>query len=145
MSELKQRIFEAAKDFQLINFASLTEDGKPWVRYVVGKADDKLVFRFCTSINSRKVGQIRKDPNVHISFGAKDLESAKHFIQVEGRAEVTTDKAERESFWFDELKNYFSGPDDPNYCIIIIKPSRIEFGTMGNRTPEVWQDGKRAS
>ncbi|OGW26375.1 MAG: hypothetical protein A2X59_05225 [Nitrospirae bacterium GWC2_42_7] len=145
MSELKQRIFEAAKDFQLINFASVTEDGKPWVRYVVGKADDKLVFRFCTSINSRKVGQIRKDPNVHISFGAKDLESAKHFIQVEGRAEVTTDKAERESFWFDELKNYFSGPDDPNYCIIIIKPSRIEFGTMGNRTPEVWQDGKRAS
>jgi len=139
MTELKQKIFEAAKDFQLINFASITEDNKPWVRYVVGKADGSLVFRFCTSIGSRKVGQIRKNPNVHISLGAKDLETAKHFIQVEGRAEVTTNKAERESFWFDELKNYFSGPNDPNYCIIIVRPSRIEFGTMGIMTPEIWQ------
>lgn len=139
MSELKQRIFEAAKDFQLINFASITENGKPWVRYVVGKVDNQLVFRFCTFIGSRKVGQIRKNPNVHISLGAKDLETAKHWIQVEGRAEVTTDKTERESFWFDQLKNYYSGPDDPNYCIIIVRPSRIEFGTMGSMTPEVWQ------
>jgi general stress protein 26 len=139
MTELKQKIFEASKDFQLINFASITEDGKPWVRYVVGKADDKLVFRFCTHIGSRKIGQIKKNPNVHISLGAKDLETAKHYIQVEGRAEVTTSKAERESFWFPQLKNYFSGPDDPNYCIIIVRPLSIEFGTMGSRTPEVWE------
>lgn len=138
MSKLKQKIFEAAKDFQLINFASITEDGKPWVRYVMGKADENLGFRFCSSLSARKIGQIKKNPNVHICFGSKDLETAKHYIQVEGLAEVTTDKAEKKSFWFDQLKNYFSGPDDPDYCIIIVRPSRIEFGTMGNRTPEVW-------
>ena len=138
MSTLRQRIFEAAKDFQLINFATITEDGRPWVRYVVGKADNQLVFRFCSRIDTRKISQVRKNPNVHLSLGAKDLESANHWLQVEGRAEVSTDKTERKSFWFDDLKNYFSGPDDPDYCIVIVSPSRIKFGTMGSMVPEVW-------
>ena len=138
MSDLKQRIFKAAKDFQLINFATITEDGRPWVRYVVGKADKQLIFRFCSSIDTRKIRQIRKNPKVHISLGAKDLETANHWLQVEGRAEVSTDKKERASFWFDDLKNYFSGPDDPDYCIVIVRPSRIEFWTMESMEPEVW-------
>ena len=142
MSTLKQRIFDAAKEFQLMNFATVTEDGKPWVRYIVGKADNELVFRFCTHLETKKVGQIRKNPHVHLSLGATDLETAKHWLQVEGTAEISTDKTERHSFWFDALKNYFTGPDDPHYCVVIIKPSRIELGTMGSMTPEVWEPDK---
>jgi general stress protein 26 len=139
MSDLKQNIFEAAKELQLINFATVTENGKPWVRYIMGKADSDLVFRFCTHLESRKVSQIRKTPDVHISLGVTSLETAKNWLQVEGRAEISTAKSERDSFWFDDLKNYFSGPDDPSYCVVIIKPSRIEFGTMGNMVPEIWE------
>jgi len=142
MSDLQRKIFEVGEDLQLINFATITEDGKPWVRYVVGKADKDLVFRFCTHRETRKIGEIRKNPNVHLSMGAADLETAAHWLQVAGIAEISTDRVEREAFWFDGLKNYFSGPDDPSYCIIIVKPSRIEFGTMGSMTPEVWQPAR---
>jgi general stress protein 26 len=141
MSDLKQRILDSAKDLQLVNVATITEDGKPWVRYVMAKADSNLVFRFCTHLESRKIGQIRKNPDAHISLGVTSLETAKHWLQVQGSAEISTDKSERHSFWFDELHNYFSGPDDPAYCVIIIRPSRIEFGTMGSMTPEVWEPG----
>jgi len=139
MNDLMQKIFHVAKELQLVNFATVTEDGRPWVRYVMGKADNDLVFRFCTHMGSRKVLQIRNNPNAHISLGVADLESARHWLQVQGTALISTEAAERRSFWFDELKNYFSGPDDPDYCIIIIRPSRIELGTMGNMTPEVWE------
>lgn len=139
MSELKQRIFDVTNELQLINFATITEDGKPWVRYVMGKADKDLVIRFSTHLESRKVAQIRKNPDAHISLGVANLETAKYWVQIQGTAEVSTDKAERNSFWFDELKNYFSGPDDPSYCIVIIKPSRIELGAMGSTAPEVWE------
>ncbi len=139
MSDLKQRIFNAAKELQLMNFATVTEDGRPWVRYVMGKADKDLVIRFCTHLESRKVGQIRKTPDVHISMGVTSLETAKNWLQVEGTAEVSTDNDERGAFWFDELNNYFTGPDDPSYCIVIVRPSRIEFGTMERKTPEVWE------
>jgi len=139
MDDLKQSIFDSAKELQLINFATITVDGKPRVRYVVGKADNELLFRFCTHLQSNKVSQIRENPHVHLSLGVKDLETAKHWLQVEGIAESSTDKTERHSFWFDELKNYFTGPDDPNYCIVITRPSRIEYGTMGSMNPEVWE------
>ncbi len=139
MDDLKQRIYDTAKELQLINVASITIDGKPWVRYVVGKADNDLVFRFCTGIDSRKVPQIRKNPNVHLTMGAADLLTARNWMQVEGIAEVSNDKEELDSFWFEELKNYFKGPDDPNYCVVIVRPSRIEYGTMGSMTPEIWK------
>ncbi|HDZ62407.1 MAG TPA: general stress protein [Nitrospirae bacterium] len=139
MSDLKQRIFNAAKDMQLINLSTITEDGKPWVRYVMAKADQDLTFRICTHLDSRKVPQIKKNPNVHISLGVSSLETAKNWLQVQGTAEVSTNQTERDAFWFDELNNYFSGPDDPNYCLVIIKPATIEFGTMGSREPEVWK------
>ena len=32
MNDLKLRIYEAVKDLQLTNVATITEDGKPWVR-----------------------------------------------------------------------------------------------------------------
>ncbi|RJR20467.1 MAG: hypothetical protein C4581_03325 [Nitrospiraceae bacterium] len=142
MSDLKRRIFDVAKELQLINVATITADGKPWVRYVMAKADSDLVFRFCTSLGSRKVDHIKKTPYVHISMGVANFETAKNWLQVQASAEVSMDRKERHSFWFDELKNYFSGPDDPDYCIVIARPSRIEFGTMGSMVPEVWEAGR---
>lgn len=142
MSDLKLRVYEAAKELQLINVATITEDGKPWVRYVMGKADKDLAFRFCTRMDSRKVAHIRKNPNSHISLGVSSIETARNWVQVQGTAEVSTDRTELDSFWFEDLNNYFSGPDDPNYCVIVVRPSRIEFGTMGSMTPEVWNPEK---
>ena len=142
MSDLKLRIYEAVKDLQLTNVATITEDGKPWVRYVMAKADKNLMFRFCTHLDSRKIAQIRKNPDAHISMGVSSLETAKNWAQVQGTAEVSTDRDDLDAFWFDELSNYFSGPDDPKYCVVIINPSRIEFGTMGIMTPEVWEPGE---
>jgi general stress protein 26 len=139
MSDLKEKIFAAAKELQLVNFATVTEDGKPWVRYVMAKADNDLVFRFCSRLDTKKIRHIKNNPNVHISLGVTSLETAKNWLQVEGKAETSTDKNERHAFWFDELKNFFKGPDDPAYCIVIVKPSRIELGTMGSMQHEVWE------
>jgi general stress protein 26 len=138
MSDLRQRIFDATKEMQLMNLATITGDGKPWTRYMVGNADQDLEFLFCTHLESRKVAQIRNNPNIHICTGVHDLETAQQWLQVQGVAEIVTDKEARHAYWYDELKNYFSGPDDPNYVLIIVKPSLIEFGTMGSMTPEVW-------
>lgn len=142
MNDLKQRIFDLAKEPQLINLATITEDGKPWVRYVVGNADEALSIRFCTSLCSDKIRHMRQNPNVHVSLGAKDIMTTKAWLQIEGVAEISTAKAERDAFWYDGLKAYFNGPDDPNYCIVIVKPSRIELGSMGSMTPEIWQARK---
>lgn len=139
METLQKRIYEATKDMQLMNLATITEDGRPWTRYMVGNSDEYLIFRFCTHLGSRKVAQIRKNPHIHICAGVQDLETAKQWVQVEGSAEIVTDKQSRDAYWYEGLSNYFSGPDDPNYALIVVKPSLIEFGSMGSMIPEIWK------
>ena len=142
MSDLRQRIFDLARRFQLINLATITEDGKPWVRCVTGKTDGGLSIRFSTRLNSDKIRHMRKNPNVHVTLGTKDLMPTKQWLQIEGTAEISTAQAERDGFWHDGLKAFFKAPDDPNYCVVIVRPSRVELGSMGSMTPEVWQQEK---
>jgi len=139
MSDLAQRIFTIIKEPHLASFATIAEESKPWVRYVTCHGSKDLTIRFSTFIGSRKVAQIKKNPEVHVTCGVTDLATAQTYLQIQGKAELSTDKAEREAFWNDYLTRYFKGPDDPNYGIIIVKPYRIELYTMGNFKPEVWK------
>ena len=137
METLKQRIHALASPLQLIHVATLDGD-RPKVRPVVGKADEDLLIRFSTHLDSDKVGQMRANPQVHITLGAKDPMS-QTWLQIDGLAEVSTERAEREAFWFDQLRAYVSGVDDPRYSVVIIRPSRIELHQAGRPQPEIWQ------
>ena len=139
MTNLAQRILTIIKEPHLASFATIAVESKPWVRYVTCQAAEDLTIRFSTFIGSRKVVQIKKNPEVHLTCGVTDLATAQTYLQIQGKAELSTDKAEREAFWNDHLANYFKGPDDPNYGIIIVKPYRIELYTIGNFKPEVWK------
>jgi general stress protein 26 len=138
MATLKDHILETIGKPQLASLATLSEEGKPWVRYVVTMGDKDLTLRFTSYLDSRKVAQMKKNPEVHLTCGANSLESEDSYLQIQGRAEVATDETERRGFWREDLKRYFSGPDDPNYCVVKVAPYRIEYMSPGAMEPEVW-------
>ena len=139
MSDLKQRIFEIIQKPQLASMATITKDGKPWVRYVMSVGNEDLKIRFASFVNARKVAQIQQNPEVHLTCGVTDLKVMNPYLQIQGKAKLTTDKVERETFWNDELKNIFKGPDDPNYGVIVVIPYCIELCTPGKFEPEIWE------
>ena len=139
MAELKQKIFGKFNGPTLSTLATITEDGKPWARYVTPFADENLTFWMATFINSRKVAQIKKNPEVHLTTGVSDPETAESYLQIQGRAEILTDEETKKAAWFDHLAQIFSGPEDPNYCVCKITPYRIEYQGMGMQPPEVWE------
>lgn len=139
MAELRTQILDIIGKPTLASMATVTDDGKPWTRYVMAIASEDMTIRVATFVGARKVAQIEKNPEVHLTCGVSDPMSDHHYVQIQGRAELTTDKAERHGFWNDMLKPIFDGPDDPKYGVLIIKPYRIEFNTMGSFTPEVWE------
>jgi general stress protein 26 len=138
MTDLQQRILEIVHRPQLATLATVTELNNPWVRYVVTVGDGDLLLRCATFASSRKVEQIEKNPNVHLTCGVNSLQEMKPYLQIQGQAVVTTDKEERHSFWNDMLSPIFDGPDDPKYSVIIVTPYRIEYCTPGSYEPEVW-------
>jgi general stress protein 26 len=139
MTDLQTKIRDVFAEPQVSSLATVTEDGKPWVRYVTVSADDTLTLRVATFLGSRKVAHIRKNPDVHLTAGAWGMSNAERYLQIQATATVSTDAEERHSIWNDNLRAYFSGPDDPNFAVLIMRPYRIEYQIMTSMTPEVWE------
>lgn len=137
--ELKQKIIKVIKKSKLMGFATITTDKKPWVRYIFGCVDKDLTIRFSTFASSRKVKQIKKNPQVHLNCGITNQNKMADYLQIQGIATVSKDKAEREGFWRKEFSAYFSGPNDPNYVVVIVKPYRIEYWGIKKWVPKVWK------
>jgi general stress protein 26 len=140
MPNLKDRILEIVKAPCLAGLATITQDGKPWVRYVMMEASDDLTFRCSSFANARKVAQIASNPEVHLTCGCTGATDMGPYLQIQGRAEFRTDREARHSFWSDRLRTVFQGPDDPNYGVVVVTASRIEFCRVGLK-PEFWERG----
>ena len=138
MADLKDRIIQILCQPQLSGLATITEDGVPWVRYVVTVADSDLTLRCASFVNARKVKQIERNAEVHLTCGVTNLTDMKPYLQIQGRARLATDEQERHGFWNDMLAPIFDGPDDPKYGIVVIEPYRIEYCSPGSYEPEVW-------
>ena len=140
MSDLKKKILAKMVGPTLCVLATVTEDGKPWARYVTPpRMDDDLTIWVTTFTNSRKIRQMTKNPEVHLTTGVASMETAESYLQIQGKAVILTDAKTKKAVWFDHLRGIFSGPDDPNYCVCKITPYRIEFHKMGPVPPEVWE------
>jgi general stress protein 26 len=138
MAELKERIMGILGKPQLCGLATITEDGKPWVRYVMGAAADDMTIRCATFTMARKVRQIEENPEVHLTCGVTDPMAMAPYLQIQGRAELNTSKEARHGFWSEMLSPIFDGPDDPKYGVLEIRPYTIEFWTPGSYEPEIW-------
>ena len=138
MNDLKRQIYDLIKRPHLTSLATITEDGKPWVRYMSAVGGENFTIRMSTFVSSRKVQQIKNDPEVHLTCGCSGLDDSNSYLQIQGLAELSTSENERRAFWNDNLKAYFESPDNPAYGIIIVRPYRIElWGTAPK--PLVWE------
>ena len=138
MSALKEKISSILRPVQLASVATINEEGKPWVRYIMTQGADDLSIRFATFAQSRKVAQITANPEMHLTLGVMNPGVMNPYLQIQGRARFSTEAADRHAFWNGMLSGYFSGPDDPNFGVVIVTPYRIELVTPGSYTPEVW-------
>ncbi len=143
MSDLKQMIQAKMQQPTLSCLATLTTDGKPWTRYVMAWADKDLLISFATFAESRKVAQIEKNDEVHLTLGVTDAENAESYLQIQGRAAVSNDPALKKEKWYEQLGRIFSGPDDPNYRVCQVTPYRIEYSTTDPQAlPQIWEAEK---
>jgi general stress protein 26 len=123
--ELKEKILKIFDGKKLACLATIRK-GKPWVRYVMVSGKE-LDLYFTSGISARKIDDIKNNNNVHLTFGFDQSNYTSPYVQVAGKAEIITDNNLKKEFWNDMLKTYFKGPDDPNYCVVKVKPELIEL------------------
>lgn len=131
-ADVKKRIYEilTGPPASFGAFATITKDGKPWVRFVQIMADEDLNIRIGTFKDSRKISQIEKNPDVHISFYDQSSEGEIEYVQIQGKAEVSEDPELKKNIWNPFSWLYYTGPEDSNYVVITVKPYRAELWNM---------------
>jgi general stress protein 26 len=140
MPDLKDRILDIVKAPTLSALATTTKDGKPWVRYVMVETSEDLTFRCSSFVNARKISQIESNPEVHLTCGIDGPTDMGPYLQIQGRADFTTDREARHGFWSDRLRMLFEGPDDPRFGVVVVQAYRIEIWHIGHE-PEFWERG----
>lgn len=134
--ELKDKIMGVVENNPLGALATI-KDGKPWVRYMVISCQDDDFYTNSFAA-SRKVEQIKKDNNVHLTMGGRFDDYHTSYVNIQGTADIITDVEMKKKFWVDSLKKYFSGPEDPGYVVIKISPEFIEYMDPESMEPEVY-------
>lgn len=128
--EIRTRVMDLFDGPTLSLLATVNGHGRPWTRYVMSRMDGDMTLRIPTKSTTRKVDDIRRFPFVHVLVG-KDLYGRNGaYAQIEGRAYLTRNTDALARFWNDGMTRYFSGPNDPSFLLIEIRPERIEYWNM---------------
>lgn len=86
------------------------------------KADGIRWITFCTGIGSNKAERIKKCNRASVCFSSID-----HNITLVGTIEILTDLETKKEMWYSGLGNHFSGPEDPNYCVLRFNTERYNL------------------
>ncbi len=90
---------------------------------------------FCTGINSNKVHRIKANNRASVNYSGTDYN-----ITLVGTIECITDTTVKAEMWYEGLENHFSGPDDPDFCVLCFKTKRynlmIDWEEVGAYLPD---------
>ena len=103
--------------------ALIDKEGFPTTSAIsVSKAEGINWMTFCTGLDSNKAKRIKQCNRASVCFASID-----HNITLVGTIEIITDLKTKEEMWYGGLENHFSGPDDPNYCVLRFKTNRYNL------------------
>lgn len=134
-TDLERTIIAAMNNNKFGSLATV-EGGKPKIRYMA-VYNDGLNIHMATNRCTHKVEELEDNPNVSVLIGY-EAGGTKEVLEIEGTAAVTKDTRLRSQLWNDEFTKWFTGPEDPNYVILDITPSRIEYTGKGQEK-QVWE------
>ena len=98
-------------------------DGYPYAATVsVSKADGIKWLTFCTGLGSNWVKRIEKCNRASVCFN-----STQYNITLVGTIEVLTDLDIKKEMWYEGMGCYFSGPEDPGFCVLRFNTQRYNL------------------
>lgn len=98
-------------------------DGFPTASTITAsKADGINSITFCTGLGGTKSNRIKRCNQASVCFNNDDYN-----ITLVGTIEILTDSDVKKEMWYGGLVNHFSGPEDPNYCVLRFKTKRYNL------------------
>lgn len=124
--EAREKVIELLKGIPIAMMASKGSDGRMHARPMAtsdAKFDGELWF--FTDINSPKVEDLRRDPEVLLTYADEDRQ---HYVSVSGHAEVVRDTAKAKELWSEGVRVWFpKGAEDPSLALVRVTVDSAEY------------------
>jgi general stress protein 26 len=105
-------------------FITVDENGKPQARAMsTFPPEEDWTIWLGTSVNSRKVKQIRNNPHVMVYYFDSDGAS---YVSIAGLARLVDDPEKKAHYWKEGWKRFYPDPEK-NYILIQLTPERMEI------------------
>lgn len=131
-----REIIDAAGTCALI---TLDENNLPMVRTMDPFApENDFTIWFGTNSQSRKVGQIRNNPDVTLYYRDSDDSG---YVVIHGKALIIDDEQEKQSRWKEEWEAFYPN-DREGYLLIKVSPEWMEILSVSrgiNGDPKTWK------
>lgn len=134
MSDVKQKVLHMLEKHTVGTLATIS-NGKPFSRFMLFFHEDVTLYAVSNK-NTHKVEDVESNPAVHILLGLDAKNYSQPYCEFEARATVEDSPELRERFWDDTLKEWMSGPNDPDYVLLKFTPTRIRYFDKAGGTPE---------
>jgi general stress protein 26 len=132
---LKDKILKVMGGEHVGAVATINGD-MPAVRFMSLEGYEDLMLVGATMKSSRKVEQIRSNPNVAISIWSC-REYTDPYVVIRATATVHDDMETKQKYWNDMRAKYFERVDNPEYVVVTFTPLTIEYADMSGM--EIWE------
>ena len=121
-SEALEKIRELVGKAKNCFFCTTAADGQTGARPMnVRKVDDRGDLWFLSASDSHQNQELARDPSVQLFFQGS---SHSDFLQLRGRATISTDRSKVDELWEPVIKTWFTGgKDDPRITVIRFTPT----------------------
>ena len=133
--ELEDKIIKVIGGVHVAAVATVAE-GEPAVRFMSLEGYNGPMLVGATRKGSRKISQIRRNPNVALSIWS-GKEYTYPYVVVRATASIHEDMATKNKYWDHMKEANFKTPDNPEYVVLMFTPQRIEYYDM--KGMEVWE------
>lgn len=130
----KQEAIDLIKDAGYGVMAT-TEGDQPKARPMMPFLDEDGSLLLAVLGHSRCIGQVKANPKVEFCF----IDRKMSFARLSGLARVSSDMEKKERVWnyIPMLRQYFSGPEDPNFVLLDIETTQVEAMTPHQKSPDI--------
>ena len=131
---LKEEVIDLIKDAGFCMLAT-TENNQPRVRPMMPYLTEDNELLLALLGRSRTIQQAKDNPLIELCFVDRKM----WYCRISGKATIIEDKTKKEILWnnIPMLKQYFGGPDDPNFTLMTIDITQVEAMSPHQKEPEM--------
>lgn len=116
-------VYGGEAGFGICTLSLIDEDGFPTAAIMTASKSDGIKWLvFGTLLNGNRAKRVMKNNRASVCFGTEE-----YCVNLVGEIEIITEDAMRREIWYDGLSGHFTGPDDPNYCVLKFTTKRYKF------------------